>query len=81
MSEKSSAARSMTSSMTIPMSNSGDSSVTLPDDSFNDTSHSDDDNIGDITYITKVKNSLKQSHNNFIRLTIHHKSLTKVKQL
>lgn len=53
-SQISSAARSMTSSMTIPMANSGDTSVTLSDDSYNDSSHLDDGDIEDITYITKV---------------------------
>ena len=54
MSGKSSAARSMTSSMTIPMINSGDSSVTLSNDSFNESYKIDDDNVEDITYITGV---------------------------
>ena len=54
MSGKSSAARSMTSSMTIPMSNSGDSSVTLSNDSFNESYNIDDGNVEDITYITEV---------------------------
>lgn len=54
MSGKSSAARSMTSSMTIPMCNSGDSSVTLSNDSFNESYKIDDDNVEDITYITEV---------------------------
>ena len=55
MSGKSSAARSMTSSMTIPMCNSGDSSVTLSNDSFNESYKiDDDDNVEDITYITEV---------------------------
>lgn len=54
MSGKSSAARSMTSSMTIPMCNSGDSSVTLSNDSFNESYNIDDYNVEDITYITEV---------------------------
>ena len=40
--------------MTIPMSNSGDSSVTLSNDSFNESYNIDDDNVEDITYITEV---------------------------
>ena len=89
-SQMSSAARSMTSSMTIPMANSGDTSATLSDDSYNDSSHLDDGNIEDITYISQVSfnKSSKIKISDWListfefRLKIHQKlKLTKVKQL
>ena len=79
MSSKSSGAKSMTSSITIPMSNSGkessdlscqsvghatlksplisisgDSSVTLSNDSYHLSDNFDDETAPDITYVTKV---------------------------
>ena len=87
MSGKSSAARSMTSSMTVPMGNSDDSSATLSNDSYNKSSNFDDDNMVDITYVSKVsfiiyeKSRLLSCIKKYIRLKIHQKKSIKLKQL